>query len=196
MQFLTHTHIDFMKYRKVFVVLSVVLLGAACAELFFMTGLNLGIDFAGGTQLTVQLRDEMQDEQLRRIFEDAGMREAQIQSYGEAEERQVLIKAPVVAGSEEGSAKALIDALDGDLNTGAGGKLDLNRRDSDAVASLLLAADPDGRRAEGDSAAEAHYDTVATAVLDQRRDAAIFATWEQVQGGGGPSAAVLGGARD
>ncbi len=196
MQFLTHTHIDFMKYRKVFVVLSVVLLGAACAELFFMTGLNLGIDFAGGTQLTVQLRDEMQDEQLRRIFEDAGMREAQIQSYGEAEERQVLIKAPVVAGSEEGSAEALIDALDGDLNTGAGGKLDLNRRDSDAVASLLLAADPDGRRTEGDSAAETHYGTVATAVLDQRRDAAIFATWEQVQGAAGLSEAALGVLRE
>ena len=191
MQFLTDSKIDFMKYRKVFIWLSILLLVIACAELFFLTGLNLGIDFAGGTQLTVRLRDQMDTDQLRRTFENAGLREAQIQQYGPDGSSEVLIKTPVAGDSEEGSGTALIDALNADLNSDAGGRLDLNQRGMESVASLLYQADPDTRVGIDEIEARGHYETVAQAVLDQRSNVTIFDSWDQVSSAAGLSEAAL-----
>ena len=89
MQFLTDSHIDFMKYRKVFIWVSILFLVIAGAELFFMTGLNLGIDFAGGTQLTVRLRYDSGSDHRRRGFENAGLREAQIQRLEDLRDQRI-----------------------------------------------------------------------------------------------------------
>lgn len=196
MQFLTDSHIDFMKYRKVFIWLSILFLVIACVELFFLTGLNLGIDFAGGTQLALRLRDDTGVDQLRRILENAGLREAQIQRYGPAGSREVLIKTPVVGGSEEGSAEALIAALDSELNGDSGGKFDLNQRGSEALATLLFEADPDDRVFDDEIAARTHYEEVAQAVLDQRKDVTIFGSWDQISGVPGVTAESLGALQD
>ena len=69
MEILTDSKIDFMKYRGVFVWVSIALLVVALTELLFLTGINFGIDFAGGTQISVHLRDEPDMDRLRRTFE-------------------------------------------------------------------------------------------------------------------------------
>ncbi len=180
MEFLTDSKIDFMKYRGVFVWLSIALLAVALAELFFLTGINFGIDFAGGTQMTVRLRDEVDIQALRRTLEAAGLRDAQIQSFGEAADRQVLIKTPVAGESEEGSATALTDALNGDLNPDAGGRFDLNQRGKEALSALLFEADPDGRRIADEDAAGEHYAQAAAAILAERQNLTLFESWDQV----------------
>ncbi len=191
MQFLTDSHIDFMKYRMVFIWVSIFLLLIACAELFFLTGLNLGIDFAGGTQLTLRLRDEVERDRLRRTFESAGLREAQIQRYGAAGSRELLIKTPVRGDSEEGSTEALVAALDEELNTDLGDKLDLNQRGTEALATLLYEADPDDRVFDDESAARDHYQQVAEAVLEKRREVTLFESWDQLADVSGLSEAAL-----
>jgi len=196
MQFLTDSHIDFMKYRKVLIWVSILLLVTACAELFFLTGLNLGIDFAGGTQLTVSTRDKVDIDQLRRTFENAGLREAQIQRYGIGDTNEVLIKAPVVGGSEEGSGEALVEALNSDLNRDAGDKLDLNQRGADALATLLYDTDPDGRVVLDEIGARDEYATVARAVLEKRKELTIFTAWEQLEGIEGLTDSALGTLKD
>ena len=190
MQFLTDSHIDFMKYRKVFIWVSLLLLAIACAELFFMTGINFGIDFAGGTQISVRLRDEPDLDQLRRIFENSGMREAVIQRYGEPGSSEVLIKAPVVEGSEEGSSTELIQALEADLNSDAEG-FDLNQRGAEALSGMLYDADPDARVLIDEIEGREHYDAIAQAVLDERHSRTIFTDWEQIAGVEGVSEATL-----
>ena len=191
MQFLTDSHIDFMKYRKVFIWVSILLLIVAFAELFFMTGINFGIDFAGGTQISARLRDEPDLDQLRRIFENAGLRETVIQRYGEPGSSEVLIKAPVVEGSEEGSSTELVKALDAELNGGVEGQFDLNQRGTEALSALLYEADPDARVLVDEIEGREHYDTVAQAVLDARHSLAIFNDWDQVAGAPGVSEATL-----
>jgi preprotein translocase subunit SecF len=180
MEFLTDSKFDFMKYRGVFVWVSIALLVTAFVELFFLTGLNLGIDFAGGTQLTVRLRDEFEIQELRRTLEAAGLPESQIQRYGSAEDREVLIKTPITGDSEEGSSAILIEAFNRDLNPDAGGKFDLNQRGKEALAALLFEADPDGRRITDEDAAREHYDQAAAAILAERQNLALFESWEQV----------------
>lgn len=191
MQFLTDSRIDFMKYRKVFIWVSLLLLATACAELFFLTGINFGIDFAGGTQLSVHLKDEPDLNELRRTFEDAGMREVVIQRYGEPGSSEVLIKTPVVEGSEEGSGTALIEALNENLNAAAADKFDLNQRGTEALSALLYEADPDARVLVDEVEGRQHYAQVAQAVLDKRHDLTIFKDWPQVAEVEGVSEAML-----
>lgn len=187
MEFLTHTNIDFMKYRKVFVWVSVTLLVIATLELFFLTGLNLGIDFAGGTQLTVKTREAVAIDEVRRILEQAGMREAQIQRFGSDDSNEILIKAPVVGGSEEGSGQAVIDALEGALNTDAG-RFDLNQGGTDSLAIALAAADP---LSYGGTVTAADYRELAAAIVERREENGVFTTWEEVASVEGVTPAVL-----
>ena len=60
MEFLRDTQIDFMKYRKVFVVVSVILAIVAILAVFVHGKLNIGVDFAGGTQLTLKFQEQPQ----------------------------------------------------------------------------------------------------------------------------------------
>lgn len=202
MDFLSNTNIQFMKYRKSVVWVSILLLVLAIAELFLLpklnigvnTGINFGIDFAGGTQLTVRLRDEVDIEQLRRAMEGSGLREV-IQSYGAPEDREVLIKTPVAADSEEGTSSAVIAALTADLNADGVGKVDLNQRGRDAISSALMDADPDGV-GSGEDRGKAHYDEIADALVTQRESLRIFTDWDQVQSAEGVSDATFATLQD
>src|SRR4029078_2993908 len=70
-----------------------------------------GIDFAGGTQLTLRFPARLDVERLRHVVEAQGVADAVIQRYGDAGDNAVLIKTPVLANSEEGNADALIGAI-------------------------------------------------------------------------------------
>ncbi len=191
MEILVNPNINFMKYRKFWVWVSLLLLVVGIVEMFVLAGINLGIDFAGGTQLTVRLRDEPNIDTLRRALEDAGQRDAQLQRFGTVEEREILIKTPIVEGSEEGSAAAFTAALHQTLNREAPASgFDLNQRGSDALANLLAAANPDRKEAQGAEAVQ-EYSAIADAIVAQRNAVKIFTSWDQVQATPGLSSAGL-----
>ncbi len=182
MQFFADSNIQFMRYRRFWVIFSFALLLLATVEIF-VKKLNLGIDFAGGTQLTLKLAEAAEIETLRSIVAAAGVPDAVIQRFGVAGANEVLIKTPLVEGSEEGSQALVIEALNQEIdNLGAG--LDLNRVGREAVSAFLLERDPDGRVPEAvDPAALADpdpYGPVADAILDLRREEGLIAGWEQV----------------
>lgn len=180
MEFLTNADINFMKYRKGFVWLSLILLTVSLVELFALTGINLGIDFAGGTQMTIALRDDVDVNQLRGVLEQSGIDSLQIQSYGAAEDRMVLVKAPVVEGSEEGSGSKIIDALNGALNADSSrASFDLNQKGSLSLTELLFNEDPEALRADNEDQAKTHYEELAIKVLAQRASATMFRDLEQ-----------------
>lgn len=63
--------IDFLKYRTKALVLSTVLIGGTILSLFF-PGPNLGVDFAGGTEVELQLRGDVTAAELRTAIEGLG----------------------------------------------------------------------------------------------------------------------------
>ncbi|HEX7181971.1 MAG TPA: protein translocase subunit SecF [Thermoanaerobaculia bacterium] len=192
MEILRDTNIDFMKYRKFWVVVSLALVAAGVFMVFFHGKLNVGIDFAGGTQVTLQFRDRPEIDRLRAVLGREGMGDAQIQRFGREEENEVIIKTRLVEGQTEGSRERIVAALDRELNPGVpANKPDLNRVGDEAVAALLLAADPDRRRAQGEDAARAHYNQVAEAVLNQRRDTGLFPSWDALRNIPGVSPAAV-----
>ena len=75
------THIDFLKYRKVYFALfaAVLVAGVIC---FWTKGFNMGIDFTGGTMVQVQFNAPVEMSQLREALTATGAN-SEIQSYGD-----------------------------------------------------------------------------------------------------------------
>lgn len=111
MEFLLNTNYDFMKYRKFWVVVSLILVGVGVFAVFIHGQLNVGIDFAGGTQVIVKFRQPPNVERLREILSTQGL-EPQIQSFGEEEDHSVVIKTRLVKGQVEGSRGLIVRALE------------------------------------------------------------------------------------
>ena len=81
MNLLPKTHIDFLKYRKVYFSLFGILLvvGFIC---FFTKGFNMGIDFTGGTMVQVKFNAPVEMEQIRQALSTTGAN-SELQSFGD-----------------------------------------------------------------------------------------------------------------
>ncbi len=86
---LTNTHIDFMGKRKLALVFSAALIVISLAAII-TRGLNLGIDFTGGTLLEVGYQQPADLEQIRKTLTEAGYENASAQYFGSSTE--VLIR--------------------------------------------------------------------------------------------------------
>ncbi len=191
MQLIRETNIDFMKYRKFWIIVSFALVGFGVVAAFWSDWIRLGIDFAGGTQVNVLFKEQPQVDSLRKLLEGAGIPDPQIQRFGDSESREVLIKTPIVKGAEEGSRDLIVAALNRKYNQDAGGKVDLNSIGSDAVAGLLGRSDPDGVAAQGTEAATAHYARVADNLLGERKKEGILTGWDGLAKAEGVSGKVI-----
>lgn len=176
MEFFRDTQIDFMRYRKFFAVFSLLLAMVGMSEVFIQKNLNLGVDFAGGTQLTLIFRDTPDVEVLRQVISAAGIEEAQIQRFGEAGSNEVIVKTPAVESEEESGRGVVVDALAAHFGEGSDG-FDLNSNGVDALTEFLLAGDPERRQVEGEDLARAHYGGVAEAVIDMRSEDGLIRDW-------------------
>ncbi len=196
MEFFRDTHIDFMKYRRFFVAVSSVFLIIGIFSVFVHGKLNLGIDFAGGTQLNLKFGQPPPVDELRAVVAEAGIDETQIQQFGEAEDNSFIVKTPTVEGSQEGSRDLVVEALDGRYNAGQTGRFDLNRGGADALGGLLLELDPDGLRVNDEQAASRHYDEVAEAIIAVRREQGLIDDWETVASAPGVGAGIVDALRE
>jgi preprotein translocase subunit SecF len=84
-------HIRFMNGRRGATAFSAVLIVIAVAALFFR-GLNLGIDFTGGTVVEVGYPETVALEEVRSRLVETGFDDAVVQTFGTA--RDVLIRVP------------------------------------------------------------------------------------------------------
>jgi preprotein translocase subunit SecF len=188
MEFLHDTHFDFMKYRRFWIIVSFVLVVLGLYTIFGPHKLNLGIDFAGGTQVTLGFRETPELDRIRTLVEQAGMREAVIQRIGKPEENQVFIKTAAAQGTEEGSRERLVAALSKSYNQGRTG-VDLNQVGLDGLTQVLVRANPD--RVAPPQAAGSHYAGIAETILKDRRINNIFKSMDRIARLPGVSPAVV-----
>ena len=190
MEFFRDSSFDFMGKRRFFIVLSIL---AVVASIFVLAtrGFNLGIDFAGGTQLILKFQEEPDVEQLRGVLADAGFDEAGIQSFGEADDHEVIVRTPLEEGREEGTRAQITAALDAVYNAGLAGKFDLNQQGTEALSSELELADPDGVAADASIVASTYYDEIAATVMSVRRSEGIVSSWDEIRALDGLSPEVL-----
>ena len=180
MEFFRNTRFDFMRLRRVCLGLSTVVV-IASVGFIFSRQLNFGIDFAGGTQMIVQFAEPPDVQELRGLLEDAGIENASIQSFGTEEDNSVILRTPTAEEGEEESAVRVEEMLQQRYNSGVSG-FDLNRQGTEALASLLLGADPDDQRASGDDiAAREHYRAASADVMAHRRLEGLIRDWAEVE---------------
>ncbi|MBE7516272.1 MAG: protein translocase subunit SecF [Chloracidobacterium sp.] len=167
-------HIDWLGKRKIFISVSilVMLIGLVSAIGREMApggtdAFNLGVDFKGGTLITVKFRQRPSDSELRAALDAAGVSDPVIQSTNKADE--ALIKIPLIE----------------EANAGTEG--DQNEKEQVQAGRMAVkgALDTFGKGAEGDatldSDADASYkilgtDSVGAIAGSQLRNQAVAAT--------------------
>src|SRR6476661_3913894 len=179
MELFRDTHIDFMKYRRFWIILSFLLVLGGLYAILGPHRLNMGIDFAGGTQITLGFNQTPNLDRVRQVLEREGMKAPEIQRYGKPEENELMVKTTAIKGNEEGNRDKMIAALSREFNPGQTG-FDLNQASTDAIAALLLSADPDKVAAQGPDAARAHYTDVAAAIVRDRSHNSLFRDFSRI----------------
>ena len=91
--FRVKTDIPFMKFRKISAIISTSIFIASILFLVFR-GLNLGVDFTGGTLMEVSYPQTANLEEIRTSLKKIDLPEAQVQNFGTSND--VLIRLPVV----------------------------------------------------------------------------------------------------
>jgi len=115
MHIFTNANYNFIKWRWHAIALSALVIGAGIV-MMATRGMPLGIDFAGGTNVVVQFDQQVSEDQVRSALDASIPGEKAIQRYGNAADREILIKLPQVKTAEQGTSleqgsKQIVDAL-------------------------------------------------------------------------------------
>jgi preprotein translocase subunit SecF len=94
-------NIDFLRWRWHALAVSFVVIAAGLA-LIATRGLQMGVEFAGGTVIVAQFDEQPSIEQVRGAL-SAQFGQVIVQQYGEPAQRQIMVRVPEV-GAEEGAA--------------------------------------------------------------------------------------------
>lgn len=172
MDLFKNAKIDFLKHRRLFIAVSLALNLLALVLVFVKKDLNVGIDFAGGTQFTLRFKEQPSVDELRTVIAGEGIDASQIQRFGTVEERSVLMRTPLIEGTEEGSIKAVSAALDKRYNQDRGARVDLNAVGVDKLSEAIGVPVP--------VSVEAGVGHPAVEIIHARRAAGIFTSWEQI----------------
>lgn len=118
-QFFKDVNIDWLGRRRIFIAVSVTLMLSGLASAMYRQAFhphgteafNLGVDFKGGTVVTVKFKQRPDPDQIRAAMSQAGVREAIIQPILDKSD-EVLIKLPL---QESGDASATEDKAQVDV---------------------------------------------------------------------------------
>jgi preprotein translocase subunit SecF len=102
MRIFSNPDFNFIRWRWHAIALSAVIV-AAGAVYIAQRGLPLGVDFSGGTHVVVQFEGEVTADGVRRALDGIPGDKA-VQRFGDAGERQWLIKLPQIEGVEQGAS--------------------------------------------------------------------------------------------
>ena len=143
-QLLPNANFDFMGKRQIWLGLSAVFVVVSIGLLLFV-GLNLGVEFTGGTTVRLQFSERPDIDDIRSKLSAAGVSNPQVTTIGEDGENEIYVRLATVEGDAERDEKMTGTIFDA-LQTSSGSGPDLNVVDASTVASLLqgvpgLAAD-------------------------------------------------------
>jgi len=113
--------VAFMKYRKIAMIFSALLMIASIASLA-VNKLNFGLDFTGGTLIEVGFEEAADLQKLRKLMQDSGHNDAKVQFYGSS--RDVVIRLGL---RDDVKAEMLGNEILSILENGTGQKIDMRR---------------------------------------------------------------------
>ncbi|HTN50831.1 MAG TPA: protein translocase subunit SecF [Anaeromyxobacter sp.] len=146
------TKIDFVGKRHIAVVLSLIVnLAVIVWSLPFVHGLNLGVDFAGGTEMEIKFGKAVDPGQVRRTVEELGFKGASVQTYGPEQEHSYLIRVERITLLTEAEVARVVDAVkakfpvdSSSFNPEIGDKIDFQFKQPPTPAELRAAVEATG----------------------------------------------------
>ena len=176
-QVLVNANFDFMGKRNILLTASVVVVSAAVIVLA-VNGINLGIEFQGGTELQIKFAESPDLGSIRGSLGDAGLQNYQVTTIGDETANEIYIQVGL-SGEEEERDQVIAVALDAltpedlrDLVNNVG-VLDLNRTSQRELLNKLVAAP---------GLTEADATLLAAAILEARRENALFRSMDELSG--------------
>ena len=82
-------NINFMRFRKIAITISLILFVGSIGSIF-TKGLSLGLDFSGGTLVEIQYEDSVDLQEIRGVLSENGYEDFQVVNFGSS--LDVLIK--------------------------------------------------------------------------------------------------------
>lgn len=166
MEFFREPKFDFLGVKTWCIGASLVLVAVAVFSMF-TKGFSFGIDFRGGADVQLKFAEEPDVGALRAQLADAGFGGLTIQTIGNPQDNEVLIRLDPGQGAGEGSsaqeapekadiASDILSALrTREEETAAGGRLDLNVAGEAEIRAALQRGLGPGSEADAASAAQA-----------------------------------------
>jgi preprotein translocase subunit SecF len=102
-------HIDFVGKAKFYIALSLLVILAGSGSMLLRGGLNLGIDFRGGTQLQVRFSQPVELRVVRDVLGALGFGQAIVQHFGN--DREVLLRVSQLPSAGQDIATAVQEAF-------------------------------------------------------------------------------------
>jgi preprotein translocase subunit SecF len=166
-EFFHDVNIDFLGKKWYFLAFSLVFSVAGVLSMLFWHGIPWGVDFRGGTLVTVKFSHSPDLDAVRVAMDRVGLRNAKRQQYGPAANNEILIDLDVQETSEQqaidqGKLK-IIQALE---TNAPAGKMDLNNASSLTIKNYLMEKDPLHLSSDADQ----KYTAQAKAILDYREN--------------------------
>jgi preprotein translocase subunit SecF len=152
MEFFKNVNVDWMGKAKYFVALSAILLVVGWISIFTRVSKNpsamYGIDFRGGTLVTVRFAGKPPIDEIRKGLAQAGLPNSTIQGISDTQavgsQNDVLIGLEQTQGDDslDAGKQKILKVLDDTFGATAGGKPDFNSVTPSALATDLTQKDP------------------------------------------------------
>jgi preprotein translocase subunit SecF len=163
-EFFHDVNIDWLGKKWYMLAFSLVFSVAGILSMVFWHGVPLGVDFKGGTLVYVKFTHAPRTDQIRSLTDKAGLKNARIQTYGQASNNEVLIGLEEKVTSEQALDRGKNDIIRALQPPDAPqGKQDLNNAGFATVRDALINADP-----LGNGGAEPPYADAARNILNTR----------------------------
>lgn len=169
MQIFKNPNINFIKYRRICALLSSLIILSGLIFYVQRGGFNYGIDFAGGTQLTLKFAEKPDINRLRAIMTDLNLGDVVIQEFDEPGLNEIMIRIENT-GKEGDVAGDVLSALRSQLSPGIGEK-DINFMGKEALSQTLMRYMPD-RSGE--------VEQIVESIAQYKKDHGIIRTMEDL----------------
>ena len=174
MEIVKNPKVDWLGLKWIFISISLILTVIAGVSVVF-GGLNLGVDFTGGTLVYVKFKEEPQLERIREILSEAALQAEEVIRFDDPSLNEVQIRMAAVESEEAQvvtlESNQIFEALrqEYDQSQVETGRIDLNNISKSRLSTSLQELDPEGLRDEQSiSEFSEHYGEQADKIIDYR----------------------------
>ena len=174
MDIVKNPKVDWLGLKWIFISISLILTVIAGVSIV-RGGLNLGVDFTGGTLVYVKFKEEPQLERIREILSEAALQAEEVIRFDDPSLNEVQIRMAAVESEEAQvvtlESNQIFEALrqEYDQSQVETGSIDLNNISKSRLSTSLQELDPEGLRDEQSiSEFSEHYGEQADKIIDYR----------------------------